>query len=128
MCRLDKYEKQNLPLNLGYFETVRIFNNIFFKAFWPLCKLDKQGNQLPISHLKYHQWDLIGLKWPTKNQYHKHLMGNYHQDFTGDHHCMHVNDIYKIHNIEAAQTLEFFLGWENFLDYNDPLFLYEKWH
>ena len=81
----------------GILKQFRIFSNIFFKAFWPLCGPDKQGNQFLISHFEISP----GLKWPSKNQYHEHSMGSYHQDPMRDHYCMHDHDTqyvdYRIH-------------------------------
>ena len=67
-----------LRQNRDILKQFRIFSNIIFKVFWPLCRPVKQENNLLIIHLKYHQWDLISLKWPSKNQYHEHLIGSYH--------------------------------------------------
>ena len=96
----------------GILKQFWIFRNTIFEAFWPLCGPEEQGNQF-----------LISQKYP---------MGSYYQDPIGDHHCMHDPGMwyvdYRIHNIEAIQTLEFSLGWENYLDYNNLLSLYEKWH
>ena len=59
-------------------------------------------------------------------------MGSHHKVPMEDHHYIHAHDRehigYKIHSIEVAQTLEFFLGLEEFLDYNDLLSASEQWH
>ena len=103
-CKTDKWEFHQIQDVLKQFT--------IFEAFWPLCGPEEQGNQFLISQ--------------------KHPMGSYYQGPMGDHHCMHDPSKwyvdYRIHNIEAVQTLEFSLGWENYLDYNNILSLYEKWH
>ena len=51
------------------------------------------------------------------DSHHKNPMENHHYIYA--HGRNHID--YSIHNIEVAQTPEFFLGLEDFLDYNDLL-------
>ena len=59
-------------------------------------------------------------------------MDSHHKDPTEKYHYTHAHGRkhidYRIQNIEVAQTLEFFLGLEEFLDYNDLLSASEQWH
>ena len=74
----------------------------------------------------------INLRRPFINQWKEHRMDNHHKDPVENHHYMHGHDgwhiYYLVRNIKVAQTLEFFLGWEDFLDFNDLLSANEQWH
>ena len=56
----------------------------------------------------------INLRKPFLNQWKKYRMDNHHKDPLEDSHHIHAHGkyhtYYKIHNIEVAQTPEFFLG------------------